>query len=405
MPSTRLDYLFKKYFEKTATPEEAAEFMRLADKEEHAEQIRALMEEGWVGLGQEPPVFGADQSEAMLQAVLGRDATETPIVPLRRMPWRRVAAAAVLAGGLGWGAWWWAHLSTPAPLPPQVAKTEKKPLKEEVIAGGNKAVLILDNGSAVTLDSARTGLLTTQGATQVVKLGGGRLAYNGGAGGTAKNGTAESTILYNTVRTPRGGQYQVTLPDGSRVWLNAATALRFPTAFSGNSRTVELKGEAYFEIAENKDKPFRVNVGNMMVDVLGTHFNVMAYDDEESIHTTLLTGAVKVEAGATAKLLRPGQEARLNLATKDLRIEAADTDQVVAWKNGLFQFDGATLEAVMRQVARWYDVEVRYEGTIPKHFSGLISRNASLADVLYVLDKAGKTRCTLEGRTVVIKPK
>ena len=158
-------------------------------------------------------MFGADQSEAMLQAVLGRDATETPIVPLRRMPWRRVAAAAVLAGGLGWGAWWWAHLSTPAPLPPQVAKTEKKPLKEEVIAGGNKAVLILDNGSAVTLDSARTGLLTTQGATQVVKLGGGRLAYNGGAGGTAKNGTPESTILYNTVRTPRGGQYQVTRID------------------------------------------------------------------------------------------------------------------------------------------------------------------------------------------------
>jgi ferric-dicitrate binding protein FerR (iron transport regulator) len=197
----------------------------------------------------------------------------------------------------------------------------------------------------------------------------------------------------------------VTLPDGSRVWLNAATALRFPTAFTGKDRTVELTGEAYFEIAPLKDQPFRVKVGEMTVDVLGTHFNVMAYDDEESFHTTLLTGAVRVEGGKTARLLKPGEEARLSLDTKDLLVAEADTDQVVAWKNGLFQFEGATLKEVMRQVARWYDVDVHYAGTIEKHFSGFIARKAPLADVLHLLERTGKTSFTLEGRTVTVKPK
>ncbi len=312
------------------------------------------------------------------------------------MPWRRVAAAAVLIGALGLGVWWVAH--TPRPVAAPAVAVEHHPIKANIAAGGNKAVLILDNGSTVTLDSARTGVLTTQGNTRVIKLAGGRLTYSG-------EGTAATAVLYNMVRTPRGGQYQVELPDGSKVWLNAATTLRFPTAFSGKERTVELTGEAYFEVAQNSHQPFKVKVGDMTIDVLGTHFNVMAYDDEGSFHTTLLTGAVRVEEGAEAKLLKPGEEARMSLDTKNLTTAVADTDQVVAWKNGLFQFDGATLETVLRQVARWYDVDVRYEGTIPRHFSGGISRNASLAEVLHVLDKAGKTRFMLEGRTVVVRPK
>ena len=375
--------------------------MRLADKDEHAAEIRALMEESWAGFEQAPPVFGAAQSEAMLRTVLGRpegqegESRPAPI-PVRRMPWRRVAAAAVLIGALGSGVWWVTRTTRPIAAP--LAAVKQSPVKANIAAGGNKAVLILDNGSTVTLDSARTGVLTTQGNTRVIKLDGGRLAYAG-------EGTASNAVLYNTVRTPRGGQYQVALPDGSKVWLNAATTLRFPTAFSGKDRTVDLTGEAYFEVAANKNQPFRVKVKGMMIDVLGTHFNVMAYDDEESFHTTLLTGAVRVEEGTEATLLKPGEEARMSLDTKNLTTAAADTDQVVAWKNGLFQFDGATLETVLRQVARWYDVDVRYEGTIPKHFSGLISRSASLAEVLHVLDKAGKTRFVLEGRTVVVRPK
>ena len=379
--------------------------MRLADKEEHAGEIRALMEESWAQFEAPPPVFGAGQSEAMLRAVLGH---LPDTIPVRRIPWRRAAAAAVLIGALGLGIWWVAH--TPRPVAAPLAAVEDKPAKPTIAAGGNKAVLILDNGSTVTLDSAKTGVLTTQGNTRVIKLAGGRLNY-AGEGTTSTtvpgsgNRTASTAVLYNMVRTPRGGQYQVELPDGSKVWLNAATTLRFPTAFSGKERTVELTGEAYFEVAANKNQPFKVKVGDMTIDVLGTHFNVMAYDDEGSFHTTLLTGAVRVEEGTEARLLKPGEEARMSLDTKNLTIAVADTDQVVAWKNGLFQFDGATLETVLRQVARWYDVDVRYEGTIPKHFSGGISRSASLAEVLHVLDKAGKTRFVLEGRTVVVRPK
>jgi ferric-dicitrate binding protein FerR (iron transport regulator) len=268
--------------------------------------------------------------------------------------------------------------------------------------GGNKALLILANGSTVTLDSAKDGVLATQGDTKVEKLAGGKLAY--ATEGRTGDGTAPA-VLYNTVRTPNGGQYQVTLPDGSRVWLNAATSLRFPTTFAGADRTVELNGEAYFEVAPLKDHPFQVKVGHMTVNVLGTHFNVMAYGDEESIRTTLLSGAVRIEGGNSPKRLEPGQEARLNPLTMNMVVAEADTDQAVAWKNGLFQFDGAGLKEVMRQVARWYDVDIQYEGTVERHFSGYIARSAPLTEVLHMLERAGKTQFTLEGRTVTVKPK
>ena len=397
MPLTRFAYLFRKYYQQTATPEEAAEFARLADMDEHAAELQQLLEAAWVGAddaltpADATPVFSETESEAMLQQVLRSD--EVVIMQRRRWPVRYVAAA-VLVGLLGLGVWWWAH---PVSRQPVQAVAIRPAVGPVALPGGNKAILILGNGSSVTLDSTKNGVLATQGTTRVVKVTGGQVAYVGG--------TTAPEVLYNTVRTPKGGQYQVTLPDGSRVWLNAATALRFPTAFTGKDRTVELTGEAYFEIAPLKDQPFKVKVGEMTVDVLGTHFNVMAYDDEESFHTTLLTGAVRVEGGNTARLLKPGEEASLRLDTKDLSVAEADTDQVVAWKNGLFQFEGATLKEVMRQVARWYDVDVHYEGTVEKHFSGFIARKAPLADVLHLLERAGKTSFTLEGRTVTVKPK
>ena len=398
MPLTRFAFLFRKYYQKTATPTEEAEFMRLADMDENAVELQQLMEETWgqPGDGLARPetglVFTEAESAAMLQRVLRAD---KPAVVVRRLRWGRYAAAAVLVGALGLGGWWWARVSGRRQA--SVAVAARVVARPVVVPGGNKAVLILANGSTVTLDSSKNGLLATQGATNVVKVAGGKLAYEGAGTGAA--------VLFNTIRTPRGGQYQVTLPDGSRVWLNAATALRFPTVFDGADRTVELTGEAYFEISPRKDQPFHVKAGGMTVDVLGTHFNVMAYDDEESFHTTLLSGAVRVEGGSAAKLLKPGEEARWGLDTREMLVAEADTDQAVAWKNGLFEFDGARLEDVMRQVARWYDVDVHYAGTIQRHFSGMIARSAPLAEVLHVLEKAGKTSFTLEGRTVTVTPK
>lgn len=387
--------------------------MRLVAMEEHAAELQRLMGDAWA----EPdnmPVFTEAESENMLRNVLQQGRPEGRVVEMapvvRWLSWWRPAAAAVVLAGLGLGVWWWAHSGVRTPA--AVAVTRPKPTVP--VPGGNKAVLILANGSAVTLDSTKNGLLATQGNTNIVKVGGGQLAYANGGGvpgvdGAGAAGSASAaggaTVLYNTIRTPRGGQYEVTLPDGSRVWLNAATSLRFPTAFTGADRTVELSGEAYFEVARAKDKPFKVKVGKMTVDVLGTHFDVMAYDDEESFRTTLLSGAVRVEGGDVSKVLRPGEEATLGLDGRGMTEAEADTDQAVAWKNGLFQFESAGLPAVMRQVARWYDVDVHYEGTVEKHFSGFIARSAPLTDVLHQLERAGKASFTLEGRTVTIKPK
>jgi ferric-dicitrate binding protein FerR (iron transport regulator) len=255
--------------------------------------------------------------------------------------------------------------------------------------GTSKALLILGDGSMVTLDSVHRGALARQGNTEIVAQGGGRLAYE------AHGGASE----FNTIRTPRGGQYQVTLPDGSRVWLNAASSLRFPTTFDGKDRSVELTGEAYFEITARSSQPFKVKVGDTEVDVLGTHFNVMAYDDEGSINTSLLQGSVRVGN----LVLTPGEEARLDRQTGVLKKTDSDTEQVVAWKNGLFQFEGATIETIMRQVGRWYDVDVRYEGDMRRHFSGEIPRSAGLGDVLHMLELAGPAKFNLEGRTVTVK--
>lgn len=411
MPITRLAWLFKKYFDKTATPEEVAEFMQLADKEEHAAELQALMEQTWTRFDSPAPFFSETESRSMLQAVLEEASAQepalqpvaappAPVHPLRRMPWGWIAAASLLIIALGGMTFWWGHKHRGAPAIARTITPLTKPA--DILPGGNKAVLILDNGASIALDSSRTGVLATQGTTRVLQLGGGRLAYHDAP---LTKGTGGTPVLFNTVRTPTGGQYQVTLPDNSKVWLNAASSLRFPTAFTGKDRTVELTGEAYFEIESNKDQPFYVKVNDMTVDVLGTHFNIMAYGDEGSINTSLLQGSVKIEKGQDARILKPGQQVRLSRETGALLVEAADTEQVVAWKNGLFQFEGATLETVMRQLERWYDVDVRYEGTFSRHFSGLIPRSATLTEVLHMLDLAGgKARFSLEGRTVVVKP-
>jgi ferric-dicitrate binding protein FerR (iron transport regulator) len=399
MPTTRLAFLFQRYFDKTATPDEVSEFLRLADREEHAEELQSLMAGAWQGFQATGPVFSADQSDALFQGVMTQARVEAAVAeveptPIRRLSWTRAAAAALLVGALGGGAWWFTHPRKP----PKATFASMGPKQAApVVPGANKAILILGDGSAVSLDSVRQGTLARQGNTTVVQLGGGRVAYaaEGGANGGA------IAAEYNTIKTPRGGQYQVKLPDGSKVWLNAASSLRFPTAFVGSDRTVELTGEAYFEVADRKNQPFKVKVGDMQVDVLGTHFDVMAYPEEGAVQTSLLQGAVRVDAGAEAQVLKPGQEALLSGGV--LRVAEADTDQAVAWKNGLFQFDGATLETIMHQVCRWYDVDVRYERSTSAHFSGQIPRSAPLADVLHMLDVVGKARFSTEGRTVIVK--
>ncbi|HEY8967609.1 MAG TPA: FecR domain-containing protein [Puia sp.] len=265
---------------------------------------------------------------------------------------------------------------------------------KEVLPGRNRAVLTLGDGSMVDLDSLGKGAMARDGNAEIIKKDSGQLVYS-----SLHN--AAGAVAYNILTTPRGGQYRVVLPDGSRVWLNAASSLRYPTSFAGNGRVVELKGEAYFEIAKDRNRPFQLRVNDLTVDVLGTSFNVMAYSDEPSVRTSLIEGAVRVRSGDTAVTLRSGQEA--DAKQEGLRLVAkADTSAVLAWKNGVFQFDGADIASVMRQVSRWYDVKVVYEGTRPVNsFSGVIRRSTNLSNLLKILELSGVHSRT-EGNTVTI---
>ncbi|MEO3408105.1 FecR domain-containing protein [Mucilaginibacter sp. CAU 1740] len=272
----------------------------------------------------------------------------------------------------------------------------------DIAPGGNKAILTLADGSKLVLDDSKNGKLATQGKTVVQKTGSGMLSYL-----SAALGTGSSEVTYNTITTPRGGQYHVTLPDGTQVWLNAASSLKFPTAFNGKERDVELSGEAYFEVVKNKAMPFHVASAGQNIEVLGTHFDINGYKDEASLNTTLLEGSVKVAKGALTATLKPGQQSSIsnnetNAAIKVSEVE--DIDAITAWKDGKFRFGNTDIKTVMRQLSRWYDVEIEYEGKIAADdvFTGTFSRDMTLAKALKLLEFSG-VNFKIEGRKIIVK--
>lgn len=277
-------------------------------------------------------------------------------------------------------------------------------LKNDFAPGGNKAILTLADGTKIVLDSANIGAITKQGNVTIIKLYDGLLSCDPSPDGY-RDSTSFSplTIKYNTITTPRGGQYQLLLADGSKVWLNAASSLRFPNIFPGKDRRVELTGEGYFEIVHNAKKPFYVEVRDMEVKVLGTHFNVNAYADEPNIRTTLLEGSVEVAYGSRSETIEPGVQAKIDNGTilldDDVNLEA-----VMAWKNGIFNFYREDLHSVMRKISRWYDVEVEYRGKVNRHFGGTISRDVNASQVLEMLEITGDIEIKIEGEKVIVMP-
>jgi ferric-dicitrate binding protein FerR (iron transport regulator) len=271
-----------------------------------------------------------------------------------------------------------------------ITKTNiEKPI---IVPGGNKAILTLADGTTVILDSAANGNIASQGNTKLIKVDG-QLAYN--------TSGKSNEILYNTVSTPRGGLYNLILADGSKVWLNAASSLRFPATFIGKERKVELTGEAYFEVAKNAAMPFKVEVNGMNVEVLGTHFNINSYADEATINTTLLEGKVKVTSVLNSQLLSPGQQAQLNANGQISLNKKVDVDEVMSWKNSLFSFNTIDITGIMRQISRWYDVDVSYQGKISTEtFSGMVSRNSNISQVLKIMEQTG-VRFKIEGKKIV----
>lgn len=269
----------------------------------------------------------------------------------------------------------------------ETARTLGNAKQADIMPGGNKAVLTLADGTTILLDSAIKGKLADQGNTDVVKPDEGKLVYTPGAVASAVKGQ----LAYNTVSTPNGGQYQVILPDGTRVWLNAASSIRFPVVF-GKERSIEVTGEAYLEVIADKSRSFIVKAGEERIQVLGTSFNVNAYSNEPAVRTSLLEGSVKVNN----LLLKPGQ------ACSNGMIATTDTEQDIAWKNGLFNFEGSDIRTIMRQLERWYDVDVKYEGNVPDiRFVGKIYRKVPLSYVLEMLEKMG-VQFRTTGKTITI---
>ena len=270
----------------------------------------------------------------------------------------------------------------------------KRPEVNDIAPGGDKAILTLADGRKIVLDTASNGSLAQQGGIKVIKIGG-QLSYN--------EQTKSTEVLYNTVSTPRGGQYQLELADGSRVWLNAASSLRFPTAFAGKERTVELTGEGYFEVAHNAAMPFHIKVGEMDVKDLGTAFNIDAYGDESNLKTTLVEGSVMVSSLNLKRttVLKPGQQAVLD--DNELLVnKGVDTDEITAWKHGQFVFNETRLDQIMKQIARWYDVDVEYKAQDQhKAFNGIVSRKSNLSEVLDIMKRAG-IKFDVQGKKITV---
>jgi len=262
----------------------------------------------------------------------------------------------------------------------------------DILPGGNKAILTLSDGKTIILDSAINGALTTQGNTSITKSDG-QLEYG--------NSTTTEELLFNTISTPKGGQYKLTLSDGSKVWLNAASSINYPVSFNGSERSVTITGEAYFEVAKDATKPFKVKVHDALIEVLGTHFNVNAYSNEPVIRTTLAEGSVRVSTKASNAILAPGQEAQLN-PQGEIKTIAANLEETLAWKDGQFLFKDAPIENIMRQVERWYDAEIVYENKPADHFNVELSRDVPVSKMLRFLELTNRVHFKIEKKKIVV---
>lgn len=281
-----------------------------------------------------------------------------------------------------------------------IAAVKQKVNSPAIVPGSNQAVLTLANGKSITLNDKANGVLTQEAGVVITKNRDGLLQYTV---------TPNAASAINTISTPRGGQYQLILVDGTKVWLNAASSITFPTKFNGNERKVEITGEAYFEVAKNAKMPFKVQAKHQLVEVLGTHFNINTYEDELADKTTLLEGSVKVSkvnAGGiettNSKILRPGQQATISENESQILVSAADEDEAIAWKKGYFKFNRSDIQTIMRQVSRWYNVDVEYRGAMNTDlFGGKINRSQNVEEVLSIL-KMGEVNVTIKGRTIII---
>lgn len=329
--------------------------------------------------------------QTIRQRIYNQITDASPSKHNRYIMWRWIAAAIFLIF-IGSGVIFFLKNTNDTTIVKTLPKNET-----EVLPGGNKAILTLHDGSTITLDDAQDGSLAQQGNTEVSKTADGQLIYR-----LAGKDPSSPSIQYNTVTTPRGGQYQVHLPDGTKVWLNAASSIRFPISFTQNERAVTITGEAYFEVAHDRQAPFIVSAGDTRVQVLGTSFNIMAYDNEDLQKTTLVEGSVQLTNGGRISLLHPGEQMQVNENDFKL-VKHANVAAELSWKNGLFYFKDADIQTVMKQAERWYNISVKFKGNIPeKQFNGKVPRNVNLAELMEILSFYDDMECTIDNNTITI---
>ncbi|MFD1628497.1 FecR family protein [Pseudopedobacter beijingensis] len=287
--------------------------------------------------------------------------------------WRKIAVAASVLVFMSLGIY--LFLASQQSVP----QTENLVSQDVLSDGNNKAVLTLADGSKIILEDIENGVIANEGASEISKTSEGQLVYN------TDRLAKDNNIKYNEIAVPRGGEYRIVLPDGTKVWLNSSSALKYPAQFIGQERSVELIGEGYFEVAKNTKQPFKVKVKDMEVQVLGTHFNVSAYQDDTSIITTLLEGSVNISGKTSHAKLKPGEQSVY--ANHNIEVSAANIEEAIAWKNGYFRFNNEDIESIMKKVSRWYDVEVEYRGDVKgKTFWGTFSRTKSISELLANLE-------------------
>jgi len=371
----RLDYLLEKYLDGSITD---AEKQELGDLYKEANLKDAVY-----------PDDRESVSERMLSRLKNEIQQEKTSGGFFKS-WRIGVAAASVIAVFG------IYIINRPVAPKMMAK--HSPANQAILPGTNVAVLTLGNGKSILLNGGSIGKLAVQGGTTITKNAAGQISYQ-----AADNDQNNNEIVFNTITTPMGGQFRVTLPDGSNVWLNAASSLTYPSRFKGSERHVELHGEAYFEIFKDKSSPFTVTAEDANIKVLGTHFNVMAYKNEPSVNTTLLEGSVSLSSKNAHALLVPGQQGAVDNKAQNITLHEVNVEDAVAWKNGYFSFRKQNLPAAMNKIARWYNVEVEYSGNVNNKFlGGTVSRSENIQELLNYLELTGIAKFKIDGRRIKV---
>lgn len=385
--NNRLAELFQKYVDKTITEEEHAELFVYIRNPETKEQVLAFLDEHNKKVQSDALVHEIDWDGMYENITNPKKAVGNKRTPI----WKYAAAAAIIIVG---------GFTLYSSLGNLLEKREPLAYHNDILPGGDKATLTLADGSKIVLDNRSAGPLATQGNISIERDANGQIVY------LVKDSGEDETQKINTLATPAGGKFSVVLSDGSKVWLNASSSIKFPAAFGRDLRRVEIKGEAYFEIEKDASRPFYVNNGNSEIKVLGTHFNVMAYPDEYRSELTLLEGSVQFTKNGQSQLLKPGKQilyTENNGSTKQID---ANIEEVMAWKNDLFVFNNTNIDEIMKELTRWYDVKVKYEGEKPDiSFTGVIPRNANVSKVLKALELTGDVAFGIQDNVITCERK